>query len=101
MIRPAGATAGPGCVPERQRILGLDPGSRLTGFGIVDFAGDRACYVASGGIRTADGPFAERLRTIFEAVAGIAAEYRPDAVVLDTEYVNRNAGRPLTNPIPT
>lgn len=95
MIRPAGATAGPGCVPERQRILGLDPGSRLTGFGIVDFAGDRACYVASGGIRTADGTFAERLRTIFEAVAGIAAEYRPDAVVLETVFVHRNAGSAL------
>jgi crossover junction endodeoxyribonuclease RuvC len=82
-------------VPERQRILGLDPGSRLTGFGVVDFVGDRACYVASGSVRSAEGTFAERLRMIFHAVAGIAAEYRPDAVVLETVFVHKNAGSAL------
>lgn len=83
------------CVTERLRILGLDPGSRLTGFGVVDFAGDRACYVASGSVRTADGTFAERLRLIFDSVAGIAAEYRPDVVVLETVFVHRNAASAL------
>ncbi|HET6630275.1 MAG TPA: crossover junction endodeoxyribonuclease RuvC [Woeseiaceae bacterium] len=80
---------------ERQRILGLDPGSRLTGFGVVDFLDDRAVYVASGSVRSAEGSFAERLRLIFRAVGEIAAEYRPDAVVIESVFVHRNAGSAL------
>lgn len=80
---------------ERLRILGLDPGSRLTGFGVVDFIDDRAAYVASGSVRSADGPFAERLRLIFRAVNDIAAEYRPHAVVIESVFVHRNAGSAL------
>lgn len=80
---------------ERQRILGLDPGSRLTGFGVVDFAGDRASYVASGSVKTCEGTFPERLRLIFEAVRELAAEYRPQAVVLETIFVHRNAASAL------
>jgi crossover junction endodeoxyribonuclease RuvC len=92
---PAVVTAERWCVTERLRILGLDPGSRLTGFGVVDFAGDRARYVASGAVRTAEGTFAERLKLIFDSVAGITAEYRPDAVVLETVFVHRNAASAL------
>lgn len=96
MIRsPQATAAGPGRVPERARILGLDPGSRLTGFGVVDFTGDRARYVASGSVRSCNGTFAQRLKLIFDSVAGIAAEYRPDAVVLETVFVHRNAGSAL------
>lgn len=91
----AARAAGRDGVPERQRILGLDPGSRLTGFGVVDFTDDTPRYVASGAVRTCDGSFAERLRLIFESVAGIAAEYRPDAVVLESVFVHRNAGSAL------
>jgi crossover junction endodeoxyribonuclease RuvC len=82
-------------VSERQRILGLDPGSRLTGFGVVDFIDDRACYVASGSVRSCDGSFAERLRLIFRSIGEIAAEYRPHAVVIETVFVHRNAGSAL------
>lgn len=80
---------------ERQRILGLDPGSRLTGFGVVDFLHDRAVYIASGSVRSAEGTFAERLRLIFRAVGEIAAEYRPDAVVIESVFVHRNPGSAL------
>ena len=80
---------------ERLRILGLDPGSRLTGFGVVDFDGSRAVYVASGSVRSVDGAFAERLRLIFRAVSDIAAEYRPHAVVIESIFVHRNAGTAL------
>ena len=76
---------------DRQRILGIDPGSRLTGFGVVDFVDDRAFYVASGSVRSVEGEFAARLRLIFRSVAEIAAEYRPDAVVLESIFVHRNA----------
>lgn len=80
---------------ERRRILGLDPGSRLTGFGVVDFVENRAVYVASGSVRSAEGSFAERLKLIFRAVGEIAAEYRPHAVVIESVFVHRNAGSAL------
>ena len=80
---------------DRQRILGLDPGSRLTGFGVVDFLGDRVVYVASGSVRSCDGAFPERLRLIFESVGEIAAEYGPDVVVLESVFVHRSAGSAL------
>ena len=50
------------------RILGIDPGSRITGFGIIDIGGGRPVYEASGSIRTDKGDFPDRLRQIFMAV---------------------------------
>lgn len=76
---------------DRQRILGIDPGSRLTGFGVLDFIADRAHYVASGSVRSVEGDFATRLRLIFRSVGEIAAEYHPDAVVIESIFVHRNA----------
>ena len=76
---------------DRQRILGIDPGSRTTGFGVLDFVDDRAAYVASGSVRSVEGDFAARLRLIFRSVAEIAAEYRPDAIVIESIFVHRNA----------
>ena len=61
----------------KRRILGIDPGSRLTGFGVVDFDGDKATYVASGTVKSIDGAFADRLRQIFESVGGIVDEFGP------------------------
>ena len=56
-----------------RRILGIDPGSRTTGFGVLDFLGDDPTYVASGTVSSADGAFPERLRQIFTAVGEIVA----------------------------
>ena len=55
------------------RILGIDPGSRLTGFAVVDYVGAKASYVASGSIASAKGQFAERLKLIFRSVSEIVA----------------------------
>lgn len=79
----------------RTRILGLDPGSRLTGFGVLDFAGDRAVYVASGTIDSRRGSFAERLRHIFRSIGEIVSEYRPDVVAIESIFVHRNASSAL------
>lgn len=76
---------------DRQRILGIDPGSRITGFGVLDFDNDQAYYVASGSVRSIEGDFSARLRLIFRSVAEIVAEYRPDAVVIENIFVHRNA----------
>ncbi len=80
---------------ERQRILGIDPGSRLTGFGVVDCVGDRAVYVASGSVSSASGEFPERLKVIFRAVSEIVTSYRPDAVVVESVFMHKNAGSAL------
>jgi crossover junction endodeoxyribonuclease RuvC len=78
-----------------QRILGIDPGSRLTGFGVLDFDGDTPVYVASGTVKSMDGAFAERLRQIFDSVSGIVEEFRPDTVVIESVFMHRNAGSAL------
>jgi len=80
---------------RRYRILGIDPGSRRTGFGVVDFAGDRAAYVASGCVASAEGTFPERLKLIYQAVLQIVEEYRPDAVAIESVFVHRSAGSAL------
>lgn len=82
-------------VADRMRILGIDPGSRLTGFGVLDFEADTATYVASGTVHSIDGDFPNRLRQIFESVSQIVAEYRPDVVAIESVFVHRNAGSAL------
>jgi len=79
----------------KRRILGIDPGSRLTGFGVVDFDGDRALYVASGTVKSIDGAFADRLRQIFESIGGIMDEFRPDMVAIESIFMHKNAGSAL------
>ena len=80
---------------DTKRILGIDPGSRLTGFGVLDFRGDAPSYVTSGTVNTAQGGFADRLRQIFEGVNSIVDEYRPDIVAIESVFMHRNASSAL------
>jgi crossover junction endodeoxyribonuclease RuvC len=80
---------------DRQRILGIDPGSRLTGFGVLDFVADKATYVASGVIQSIDGEFAERLKDIYNAVSELVKDYCPDAVAVESVFVHKNPGSAL------
>ena len=80
---------------ESTRILGIDPGSRLTGFGVLDFRGDTPSYVTSGTIRSVDGGFADRLRRIFESVNDIVGEFGPDVVAIESVFMHKNAGSAL------
>lgn len=80
---------------DRIRILGIDPGSRFTGFGVVDFTGSAPAYVASGTIRSPSGTFPERLRKIFESVGEVVEEYRPAVVSIESVFMARNAGSAL------
>lgn len=80
---------------DKQRILGIDPGSRLTGFGVLDFRGDTPAYVASGTVESTDGAFADRLRQIFDSIGGIVAEFQPDIVVVESVFMHKNAGSAL------
>ena len=72
------------------RVLGIDPGSQCTGFGLVDATGPRLTYVASGVIRTGQGEFAARLCEIFRCIQSVVAEYRPQEIAIERVFVNRN-----------
>lgn len=75
------------------RILGIDPGLRITGFGLVDVEGPTLRYVASGTIRpdSADGgPLPRRLKSIYDGICEIAAQYRPDCASVEIVFVNVN-----------
>lgn len=82
-------------MPDARRILGIDPGSRLTGFGLVVAGGANARYLASGAVQSVTGTFPERLRTIFESVRDIVAEYEPDVIAVESVFVHRNASSAL------
>lgn len=72
------------------RVLGIDPGSQCTGFGVLDVAGARLTYVASGVIRTPQHDFAARLWEIFNCMRKVVAEYRPQQIAIERVFVNRN-----------
>lgn len=77
------------------RIIGIDPGSRITGYGVIETDNDRSIYVASGCIRTADAPFPERLKTIFEGVRRVVEEFSPDQFAIEQVFLNKNADSAL------
>lgn len=77
---------------ETIRILGIDPGLRHTGWGIVDLIGTRLAHVAHGVIRPeAALPLAQRLAIIFSAVSSLAIEHRPGFAGVEETLVNVNA----------
>jgi crossover junction endodeoxyribonuclease RuvC len=80
---------------DTTRILGIDPGSRFTGFGVLDFQGDKPTYIASGTIRSPDGAFPDRLKKIFNSVGEIVDQYRPAIVSIESVFMARNAGSAL------
>lgn len=73
------------------RILGIDPGLRHTGWGVIEQAGARLTHVAHGVIEAATGnSMAERLGEIFECVGELARHYQPDAAGVEETLVNAN-----------
>ena len=77
------------------RILGIDPGSRSTGFGLIDRHGQRTAYLASGCIRSTEGGLAERLAEIHRGLGEILDEFRPDMVAIENVFVRRNVASAL------
>jgi crossover junction endodeoxyribonuclease RuvC len=71
------------------RILGIDPGSRYTGFGVVDVVGRGERYVGCGRINSIEGSMAERLNRIFTQLNEVIEEYQPDEAALEETFVNR------------
>ncbi len=71
------------------RILGIDPGSRITGYGLLD-SGREPRYVASGCIRTGEGPFPERLGEIYRGLCEIIETHQPRALAVEEVFLARN-----------
>jgi crossover junction endodeoxyribonuclease RuvC len=73
------------------RIIGIDPGLRHTGWGIVDVAGSRLAYVASGAVSSnAKSALGERLRELHLGLARIIAEFAPNEAAVEETFVNRD-----------
>ncbi len=72
------------------RILGIDPGLRLTGYGVIEQTGQQLSYIASGVVRTETGELPGRIKIIFEGVMEVLAQFRPDAAAIEKVFVNVN-----------
>jgi crossover junction endodeoxyribonuclease RuvC len=72
------------------KILGIDPGLRTTGFGLIEKQGQKISYLASGTIKTADASLPERIKTIFSGVTEIIDTYQPDCASVEIVFVNVN-----------
>jgi crossover junction endodeoxyribonuclease RuvC len=78
-------------IPSPIRILGIDPGLRVTGFGVIEKTGTRLAYIASGCIRTdATTSLPARLGTINRGVNELLQKYKPDQAVIEIVFVNVN-----------
>ena len=77
------------------RILGLDPGSRRTGFGLIASNGSQSTHLAHGCIVARGESAAERLRVIFEAVQQLVIEHHPDEIAVERVFVSRNVDSAL------
>ena len=72
-------------------ILGIDPGLRTTGFGVIEKHGSKLRYIASGTVKTAsEGALPPRLKIILQGVSEIVATYRPDCAAIEKVFVNVN-----------
>jgi crossover junction endodeoxyribonuclease RuvC len=72
------------------RILGIDPGLRVTGFGIIEKDGSRLSYIASGTIKSGEGELPERLGALFRGLTAVLEEHQPQEVAIEKVFVNVN-----------
>ncbi len=77
------------------RILGIDPGSRITGYGILDLRPNKIIYVSSGCIRTTEETFPERLKQIFIELSEVAQTYQPNELAIEQIFMHKNADSAL------
>ena len=77
------------------RILGIDPGLRVTGFGVIEKNGASLSYIASGCVKSGDADLADRLKTILAGLREIIGEHRPQQVALEKVFVNVNPASTL------
>ena len=78
------------------RILGIDPGSRATGYGLIEQQGNRLIHLDNGAITTRSGDeLALRLQRIYHELSGLIAEFRPDAMAVEQVFMAKNPASAL------
>lgn len=77
------------------RVLGIDPGSRVTGYGLIDHGDGAPAYVASGCIRTQGGNFTARLADIYKGIKAIIDDFAPAQMAIEEVFLAKNAGAAL------
>jgi len=92
---PAVAAAALPAAPTNVRIFGLDPGSRRTGFGVLECRGAELTLLAHGCLNVIAAPPAARLRLIFEGLAALFGQHAPGEVAVERVFVSRNVDSAL------
>ncbi len=77
------------------RIIGIDPGSRITGFGIIDWVGNKCTYIDSGCIRLTKESLPERLQQIYQSIIQLIETYTPKEMAIENVFVARNPASAL------
>ncbi|MGB0894072.1 MAG: crossover junction endodeoxyribonuclease RuvC [Parashewanella sp.] len=76
-------------------ILGVDPGSRITGYGVIEFSGRQQTYLGSGCIRTSGDDLSGRLQQIFTGLSEIIRQYQPEYFAIERVFMAKNADSAL------
>lgn len=82
-------------IPLRARILGLDPGSLVTGYAVLECNGVDVSYVACGSVRATGTDFTLRLQQIFNGVTQLVTQHQPNEVAIEKVFMHRNADSAL------
>lgn len=78
------------------RVIGLDPGSRVTGFGVIETDGTTFRHIESGNVRLLDKALAQRLHVIFDRLSQVIERTRPEVMAVEKVFMARNAQSALT-----
>src|SRR5688572_27869620 len=90
-MRGASRLTPPASLNSVVRILGIDPGLRITGFGVLDKTGQKLAYVTSGCIKTPPhGSLAVRLKSILDGLAEVISDCQPEQIAIEKVFVNTN-----------
>ena len=80
-------------------ILGIDPGSRTTGYGLIRIENGKQTYIDSGCVRIVKAneslPLADRLRIVFDSISNLIADHHPDEVAIEKVFLSKNADSAL------
>lgn len=77
------------------RILGIDPGSRKTGYGLIESENQRDNYLTAGVIELKSDSLAERLNNIYNSIQSLVVQFKPDHVAVEKVFMNKNADSAL------
>lgn len=77
------------------RILGIDPGSQITGYGIIDIKGNHAIHITHGCIHIDAEELPDKLLIIFEQVSAVVTQYHPEEMAIERVFMHRNADSAL------